>query len=195
MTEQETAEWEEQRQKRHQRTVLEYAEYKKTGIITTKLMIDAILMKERYLSGTYESQALSWFQIKPVAMSIDKIDAYKNIFEGYRWYWGGLRKRVDEATNRYLEGLGDCGTERWSMRTGCWAGRCLITLTDLTTEQQVTLITSEDEKEFSRLEWGGTHMGPMGIQSIEATEKVALSLIKRATIEELDMKPAELAIG
>jgi hypothetical protein len=97
------------------------------------------------------------------------------VFEAAVWF-PRLQAVVNGTDARGMSGA--CRDVK--VMTWCCAGRCLIQLTR--GDATLTLITADDEKPWSRDNAHvACHMGPMGVQHVDAEYVDALKLIHTAT--------------
>jgi hypothetical protein len=175
-----------------------YKEYEKSGVLTGGLLITACLAHQYWREVTRQERrrrnvpSLMDDECMRIYVSNERITAKVKEFERDVWFNGGLQKRVQQETVRGLKAEGpDFEALLYSS-----AGRVLITLTDVESQQFITIITAEDEEPYARSELSGSDsMGPMGIQQLCCTERTALYLLDMAIAKFPDVKPANVHIA
>lgn len=100
-----------------------------------------------------------------------------DLFEREAWY-AGLQAAIQAVPQRGMSG------EANGLKLLTWvcAGRCMLTIEG--GGESVTLITADNEAPYQRpRNPGDPKMGPMGMQSVDATAAGAVRLITRARDE------------
>lgn len=145
--------------------------WKATGTLHVGLFLPA-WRKREYPD---EPNAITPEEARQLLSAFSAIESAVDEFERHAWY-RGLQKRVRDTRERGLRG------EASGVTLLCWscAGRCLLTIG--AEDRSVTLITTDSEAPYARRPDGyepatGDKMGPMGVQSVDATADEAVSLI------------------
>jgi len=158
-----------------------YSTFEKKGTLSTRLSMTAELGKSYWEMSADERKrrrripALTEAECTLVCDAVGRIHAKVKEFERDVWFNGGLQECVLNERSASLAADGD-GFEARVLSTG---GRTIITLADVS-DESLTVITAEDEKPYARREFGNDDMGPMGIQGMDCTEKMGVSLLERA---------------
>lgn len=138
--------------------------------LTTRALIDQSLAQSRNPAS---------------ALCISDLTERVKVFEAVVWF-PRLQSQVNGTDVR-----GMSGTVRGiKVMTWCCAGRCLIQLQR--DGHTLTLVTADDEAPWRReMAHVAPHMGPMGVQHVDAEPVEALRLLYEATryADELTLAP------
>ena len=181
-----------------------YEQFQQDGVVTTPLVLEAVQANFYWnkLSADervrWRTPALTQAEATPIFKASQRVHASVKQFERKVWF-RGLQRKIAACQTRGMEGEGN----GFTARAYTIAGRCLITLEDQASKQQVTLITADDEKPYERLKMPGlpsryarhrsrsTPMGAMGVQSYECTFETAMTLLGKARTAFPKLKPCE----
>ncbi len=159
--------------------IVEYMDdYKKSGIITTRIMMEASLAKYRFEEGNFSSLREEYRQfylqnkvpLLKVANDVEEIKNLVDKFEDKHWL-PYLKKYWNETTDRgHIADSQNCTIMMWGS-----AGRVLITAEE--PADNITMIfsdyvtTEEDIKKYGNMTQRG------GIQGINATKEKAVDIM------------------
>jgi hypothetical protein len=142
------------------------AEYKRTGVLTSKMTIDAAIHGVRHGEfGKGQPDPL----LDQVASEVAEIRKACKAFERSVWF-AGFQSVVRAAEHRGFRASFDVGSTPCVALNWTCAGRTVFTFEPVDGSYQVSLVTSEDDRS-----------PVMGIHGIRATKEQAVNLITSAT--------------